>query len=110
MMKFDKDSHIITMIAKDTGDFIVNVENYTLNEGDEVYFTVNNQLEKPTPLISKKVTVFNKDNTATIRLTSIDTNLQPGTYYYDIQVNTADGRVDTVLGPAKFKILGGVKY
>jgi len=36
--------------------------------------------------------------------------MQPGTYYYDIQVNTADGRVDTVLGPAKFKILGGVKY
>ena len=110
MMKFDKDTNVITMIAKDTGDFIVNVENYTLNDGDEVYFTVNDRLEKPTALISKKVTVFNEDNTATIRLTSADSNLQPGTYYYDIQVNTADGRVDTVLGPAKFKILGGVKF
>ena len=110
MMKFDKDTNAITMIAKDTGDFIINVENYKLDEGDEVYFTVNDKLEKPTALISKKVTVFNDDNTAIIRLTSADSNLQPGTYYYDIQVNTADGRVDTVLGPAKFKILGGVKF
>lgn len=110
MMKFDKDTNVITMIAKDTGDFIVSVDNYTLAEGDEVYFTVNSALEKPTALISKKVTVFNADNTATVRLTSSDTNLTPGIYYYDIQVNTADGRVDTVLGPAKFKILGGVKF
>ena len=29
---------------------------------------------------------------------------------YDVEVDTADGRVDTVLGPAKFKVLGGVKF
>lgn len=110
MMKFDKDTNTIIMIAKDTGDFILNIDNYELNEGDEVYFTVNDRLEKPTALISKKVTVFNSDNTATIRLTSNDTNLPAGNYLYDIQVNTADGRVDTVLGPAKFKIVGGVKF
>jgi hypothetical protein len=50
------------------------------------------------------------DNKAIIRLSAADTDLAPGTYYYDIQVNTADGRVDTVLGPAKFKIAGGVKF
>ena len=32
MMKFDKDTNVITMIAKDTGDFIVNVDNYKLNQ------------------------------------------------------------------------------
>ena len=39
-----------------------------------------------------------------------DSNLEPGTYWYDIQLNLADGRVDTVVGPAKFKIRGGVTY
>ena len=33
-----------------------------------------------------------------------------GNYYYDVEVNTADGRVDTIIGPAKFKVMGGVKY
>ena len=50
------------------------------------------------------------DNKAIIHLSATDTNLAPGNYYYDVQVNTADGRVDTVLGPAKFKIAGGVKF
>ena len=100
---------MISIIAKDTGDFVINLDNYLLDQGDIVYFTVNNELEKENPLISKAVNEF-VDNKAVVHLTSQDTNLTAGVYYYDIQVNTADGRVDTVLGPAKFKVLAGVKY
>lgn len=109
MLIYDKDTNAISMVAKDTGDFVVSVDNYLLAEGDTVYFTVNVDLEKENPLISKEIKEF-VDNKAVVRLTTQDTNLAIGTYYYDIQINTADGRVDTVLGPAKFKITGGVKF
>lgn len=109
MINYSIDTQTISMIAKDTGDFVVNIKNYELDEGDIVYFTVNTALELENPLISKAVSNF-VDKKAIFHLSSEDTDLTPGNYYYDIQVNTADGRVDTVLGPAKFKIMGGVKF
>lgn len=109
MLNFNKDTNMITIIAKDTGAFLVSLDNYLFDEGDKVYFTVNSELEKPTPLLQKVITEFT-NHTAIVNLTTTDTNIAPGIYYYDVEVNTADGRVDTVIGPAKFKVLGGVKY
>lgn len=109
MLQFNNDTKQIKIIAKDTGAFVLALDNYILDTGDVVYFTVNDELEKERPLIQKVLTEFT-DNQALIQLSSRDTDLQPGDYYYDVEVNTADGRVDTVLGPAKFKVLGGVKY
>ena len=109
MLNYNRDTNMISMVAKDTGDFVISLDNYLLADGDIVYFTVNTDLEKENPLISKEVKEF-VDNKAVIRLTTEDTNLAVGTYYYDIQINTTDGRVDTILGPAKFKITGGVKF
>ena len=109
MVKFDKDTGAISIVAKDTGDFVISFDDYLLDEGDTVYFTVNDELERSNPRIQKIITEF-VDNKAIVRLTSMDTNIPVGTYYYDVEVDTADGRVDTVMGPAKFKVLGGVKY
>ena len=109
MLNYDKETKALSIIAKDTGAFILNLGNYLLDQGDKVFFTVNNELEKPEPFIQKEITVFNNYQ-AVIQLTSEDTNIPVGTYYYDIQIDAADGRVDTVVGPAKFKVLGGVKY
>ena len=109
MLNFDKDTYKITMVRKDTGDLTVALENYLLDTGDEVVFTVNTGYDLENPLIQKKITEFD-NHTAIVRLGSDDTNLDPGEYLYDIQVNTADGRVDTVLGPAKFKITGGITF
>lgn len=109
MLNYNAETQTISMIAKDTGDFVISLDNYLLAEGDKVFFTVNDKLEQETALISIVVSEF-VDNKAVIRLSAKDTDLAPGNYYYDIQVNTADGRVDTVLGPAKFKIAGGVKF
>ena len=109
MIRFDKDTNTISIIAKDTGDLVVSFDDYLLADGDVVFFTVNDELEKTNPRLQKRIAEF-VDNKAVIRLSSTDTNIPVGTYYYDVEVNTADGRVDTVLGPAKFKVLGGVKF
>ena len=109
MLNYDKDTKAMSIIAKDTGDFVVSIDNYLLDEGDKVYFTVNDALEKDEPLIQKVITVFD-NHKAIIRLSTLDTDIPVGNYYYDIEVNTVDGRVDTVVGPAKFKVLGGVRY
>lgn len=109
MVKFDEDTGTISIIAKDTGDFVISFDDYLLDVGDIVYFTVNDQLEKTNPRIQKVINEF-VNNKAIVRLTTQDTNIPVGQYYYDIEVDTADGRVDTVLGPAKFKVLGGVKF
>lgn len=109
MLVFDKDSKAMKIIAKDTADFVLALDNYLLDTGDEVLFTVNNALEKEEYILQKRITEFS-DSKAFIHLTSTDTNIALGDYYYDIQINTADGRVDTVIGPAKFKVVGGVSY
>lgn len=109
MLSFDSDTNTMKMIAKDTGDFVVAFDNYLLDTGDEVIFTVNSDYDKEPALIQKRITEFN-EHTAVIHITTEDSDLEPGSYMYDIQLNTADGRVDTVLGPAKFKIMGGITF
>lgn len=109
MLNFDKDTYKITMVRKDTGDLTVALENYLLDDGDEVVFTVNTGYDLENHLIQKRITEFS-NHSALVRLSVEDTDLEPGEYLYDIQVNTADGRVDTVLGPAKFKIVGGITF
>ena len=110
MLSYNTDTKSMSIIAKDTGSFVIGLDNYLLDDGDTVYFTVNDALEKKEPLIQKVITSFNSEHKAVIMLTKEDTNLPVGKYFYDVQVNTADGRVDTVLGPSTFKILGGVTY
>ena len=109
MFNIDKDTNTMTIIKKDTASFDIELDNYVLAEGDEVVFTVNTDVELEESIIQKTITEFN-DGIATISLTTEDTNIDIGSYKYDIQVNTQDGRVDTVIGPAKFVVKGGVTY
>ncbi|MGG7215407.1 hypothetical protein ACQPUY_17700 [Clostridium nigeriense] len=96
----------IEVIRGDTGILELTLDNYKLKEGDKVYFTVKSSYEGER-LIFKEVTEFT-DGKAKFILTSQDTDLKIGMYLYDVQCNLADGRVDTVISPAKFKVLGGV--
>ena len=48
------------------------------------------------------------DGKAKIQLTSEMTKIAAGNYYYDLQVSLANGIVDTVIGPARFKVINEV--
>ena len=109
MISVDKDTGAIKIIAGDTATLSVNLDNNSLVSGDVVYFTINDVTGASTHLKQKMITSF-LDGRAIINLSEEDTNLEPGTYYYDVQVNLKTGEVDTVIGPAKFKVLGGVTY
>ena len=109
MFTIDKETNQMTIVMKDTASFDIAFDNYYLVSGDKVTFTVAKEKESEQPLIQKVLTEF-EGGLARIQLSSEETNLPKGTYYYDIQVDTGDGRIDTVVGPAKFKVLEGVTY
>lgn len=109
MFTIDKETNQMTIVMKDTASFDIAFDNYYLVTGDKVTFTVAKEKESQDPLIQKELTEFS-GGIARIQLSSDDTDLPKGSYYYDIQVDTGDGRIDTVVGPAKFKVLEGVTY
>lgn len=96
----------ITVIQGDTGILDLSLDNYYLKDGDKVYFTVKKEYDGER-LIFKEVTEFT-DGKAKFIFTAEDTNIDVGTYLYDVQCNLADGRVDTVIKPTEFKVLGGI--
>ena len=111
MFTIDNDTNMITIVKKDTAYFGLELDNYVLSQGDKVTFTIAKEKESQDPLVQKVVTDFDEESgIALIHLTSEDTDLDKGTYFYDIQVDTKDGQVDTVIGPAKFKVVEGVTY
>ena len=105
----------IKMVQGDTGCIRLKINNYPLSEGDEVIFGL---ALKPQPqaieqsndlLIRKTVTDFDEEGCAHIFIEGEDTlNLEPGVYLYEIQVNTKDGRIDTVVNATKLTILEGI--
>ena len=109
MFTIDKETNQMTIVMKDTASFDIAFDNYYLVTGDKVTFTVAKEKESQDPLIQKELTEF-EGGRARIQLSAEDTDLPKGSYYYDIQVDTGDGRIDTVVGPAKFKVLEGVTY
>lgn len=109
MFNIETYSNTMSIIKKDTASFVVSLDNYELKDGDKVTFTVAAELEQEKPLIQKTIVSF-EDGVATIALDSKDTNLNIGSYWYDIQVDLATGVCDTIIGPARFIIEGGVTY
>lgn len=109
MFTINQDTNKMTIIKKDTASFDIELDNYMFTAGDIVTFTVNTDVELEEPILQKVVTDF-EDGIATVSLTAEDTNIEIGTYIYDVQVNTQDGRVDTIIGPAKFVVKGGVTF
>ena len=109
MFTIDDDTNAIKNKKKATASFDVALDNYNLEDGDSVTFTISKQVEEEEPILQKTITNF-VDGIATVKLTKEDTNIEVGTYLYDIQIDTSDGRTDTVIGPAKFTVKGGVTY
>ena len=97
------------IVKGDTAIFDISLKNYTFIEGDKVYFTVKYSVDDTDSIIQKIVTTFD-NNKAKIILSKDDTNIDIGTYLYDIQCSLVDGRVDTVVVPTKFEVIGGVTH
>ena len=86
-------------------DFIL--DNHEFVTGDVVYFSVKRSPKDTSYIINKEITNFD-GNKAIISLDSNDTRISKGKYWYDIQCNLADGRVDTVVNKERFIILEDV--
>ena len=95
------------VVQGDTGIFNINVEGHEFVEGDLVYFTVKKDIKDKEYVLQKIVSEFT-DNTAIFNLSKEDTNLEVGSYIYDIQTSLINGIVDTIVLPAKFEVIGGV--
>lgn len=76
-------------------------EEYVMKENDVITMSVKKDIRDDNYSFQKVIRGKN-----IIKITPEDTeNLEYGTYRYDIQLNTEDGDVFTVIGPSKFKIL-----
>lgn len=97
MFKINSDNSI-EMTRSDTPTFTVNLTDYDGNEYvmdplDELVFTVKKDYYNKKPLIQVKVQGSN-----VIHLKTEDTIcLKYGTYKYDVQLNTKDGQIFTVI-------------
>jgi hypothetical protein len=79
-------------------------------EGDIVYFTVKRVTYTEEKTLQKIVTEF-IDGAALITIFPNDTQeLKTGVYYYDIQLNRANGQVKTIIPPSQFVINEEVTY
>lgn len=99
----------IKIVKGDTAIFDIATSNYIFKDGDKVYFTVKYSVDDEEKVIQKVITSFN-ENVAKVILSKDDTNVDIGVYVYDVQLSLLDGRVDTVIPPTKFEIIGGVTY
>ena len=79
-------------------------------EGDKIYLTVKKSPNVEAKIFQKLVNQFT-DGYALINLQHEDTaNAQVGSYYYDVQLNTASGKVKTIVPPSRFVIEEEVTY
>lgn len=105
----------ISMIRGDTETIKISCRDRSgadipLAEGDIVYFTVKRNTNTEEKTLQKIVTEFT-DGVALINIFPKDTReLKTGVYYYDIQLNRANGQVKTIIPPSKFIINEEVTY
>jgi phage gp45-like len=105
---YGNDSKNLKMTRGDTAN--ISVEGLTLVAGDEVKFTVKENVHATTKIIEKTVVNFNNGN-GIISIEPDDTkSLNYKNYIYDIQVTRADGTVYTVVKPHEFKIESEVTF
>lgn len=101
---FKIEGNEIYITKGDTGIIDFTLDNYTFVNGDRVFFSVKKSKSDRNYTFQKVINTFS-DNAAKIIITKSDSNIEKGRYWYDIQCNLADGRVDTVITPNKFVVM-----
>lgn len=108
MIKIDN-SNNITFIKGDTGTLTITLQDSAFKTGDTVTLTVAQALEDAASTMLTKTLQPTEGNSIDIEFTAENTNMDLGNYYYDVQLNrTNPAEVHTIIGPARFKIVGGV--
>ena len=107
---FKIQGNTISITRGDTGVFSLDIKNaqgqtYDYSQ-DTVLFTVKPNVYAKDPLIQKQV-IYEEN----ITIVPADTEkLSYGEYFYDVQLETAGGVVDTIIVPSKFIILPEVTF
>lgn len=99
------DTETINVSCKDTSGASVPFES-----GDTIYLTIKTNPREIEKILQKVATEFT-DGAAIITFDHDDTKqLKIGTYYYDVQLNRANGTVKTIIPPSNFCIDPEVTY
>lgn len=94
----------IWLTCGDTAEFRPVIENYTAQEGDIVTFTAKKVLSDQELAINKSVAAGED-----IAFAAEDTSsLTPGTYLYDLRLETTDGGVSTFVSQGELYLVGAV--
>ncbi len=99
----------IKLTRGDSVSFSVSMRNgeeeYELQEGDFLTFTVRKNVYASEKLIEKVLT------TSIIDIVPADTKLLPfGDYVYDVELTFQNGDVNTIIPPSLFRIMEEVSY
>lgn len=97
--------NIIRMTRSDTAAFSVKIDPPPTSNEDMLTFTVKEDVDDVKPALQVKTNLFTEDGYAVIVISSKDSNIRAGDYYYDIQIDYADGSRYTLVWPTKFKIV-----
>ncbi|MFI3210919.1 MAG: hypothetical protein R3Y64_07710 [Peptostreptococcaceae bacterium] len=105
MLRCDRFNNL-EIIKGDNAIFQLTLNNYSFREGDRVFFSVkNNKYDKEYIMNIPSHRIF--DNVAKFFITEKYSDIEAGNYFFDIEVRTIDGRIDTVI-LGKFKVIGDV--
>lgn len=91
----------INLTRGDTLDLKLNFTDYTPEEGDSIRFAMKAKISDSTPLLLKQCDM----STLTITIEPEDTKpFDFGKYFYDIELTTKDGIVDTFITKSIFNL------
>lgn len=105
MIKSDKFNNL-EIVKGDNAVLQLDLLNHRFQDGDRVTFSVK-QNKYDTNYVMNIESYSNVDNYAKFFITDKHTNINPGHYFFDIEVRTKDGRIDTVI-LGKFRVIGDV--
>ena len=102
---FDVTNNIITLTRGDYAELDISVSNrdgtpHILTEGETLTLSVKRKTADLTPIFQK--VLKQGDELVFVFLPKDTKDLSFGTYKYDVEFNTADGKPDTIITPHDF--------
>lgn len=105
------ENNIVYLTRGDSASLVVTIKDldgndYTLQAGDELVFTMKQNCETAEIVITKDITA---DSTITLQPSDTE-SLRYGDYVFDVQLTQAGGDVYTVIPPSIFRIAKEVTF